>query len=166
MQEVGVVLLILLRVARILLLLVLLFALGRLLMLLDFFFVTVHGFIVDVIKVLKLPDAIPLPLAVLRVCLTHDDDVRELVVILLDLVQLANLVLDEVVGQHCVVEVEDLAQVRVDDVGLVVDAEVFLAGDLDLHLSETLLNGGSTTVEIVVNVLDVDDDELGEPVST
>ena len=54
---------------------------------------------------------------------------------------------------------------RVDDECFVVDAKVLFARDFDLHLPEALLDGGSAAVEIIVDVLDADNDELGEPVS-
>lgn len=82
------------------------------------------------------------------------------------LVEVTDAALLEIVCENRVVEVEELTQMRVNNEGPVVDAEVFLARNLNLHLTELLANGRTARVEVVVHILNVEHDEFGQSLAT
>jgi hypothetical protein len=105
---------------------------------------------------LKLPESVLLSLAVLRESLLHEDYGRHLeLLIVLHVVQLHQIDGIEVETEDCVVVVEGLAEMRVDDEGMIVGAEVLDSCNLDLDHLEFLLGCTSTYVEIVIDVLNV-----------
>lgn len=113
-----------------------------------------------VVEVLELPDSVALSLAEFGVGLLDKHDVRHVFVHLLIVIEVSNAVLKQVVAQHGVVEVQDLAEVCVYNEGAVVRAKVLLACDLNLNLPESLTNCSLAGVEIIVDVFNVEHDEL------
>lgn len=74
--------------------------------------------------------------------------------------------MDHIISQYCVVELQDLAQMGVDRECPIVDAKVFLSGNLDLHLSMPLSDGSLAGVDIVIDILDVEYYELRQSISS
>ena len=121
---------------------------------------------VFLLEVLQLPESVLLPLSELGIRLLDEDHRRHLnLPVVLDVLQLHQVDRVEVEAQHRVVVVELLAQVRVDDERAVVVAEVSRACNLHLHHLEALFCRRARHVHIVVGVLDVQHNKLGETVS-
>ena len=116
------------------------------------------------LEMVQLPEPSLLPLAELWESLLDDDDIWEVDVALLVLVEFADLIPVKVICQDCIIKVKNLTKVSVHTVCLIIDSKVLLSGQLDLHLAETLLDGGSARIKVVVDVLDVEHNELRQSI--
>ena len=96
---------------------------------------------------LELPNPRSLLLVSLRPALPKNNDIGERIAlaslgIVLVIFELLHLKLGEIIAEHGVVKVDDIAEMSVDDEGTVDDAEFALTRHLKLHHAELLTGCG------------------------
>ena len=118
------------------------------------------------VKTIELPDTSVLPFADLRESLFDDNDVRQLVLVrVVEVFQLLHSHLREIIAEDSIVEVNEFSKVGVGDESTIVPSEVLHSHQLNLHHSEVLLGGCLAGVHIEVDLVNVDDHELGQSVA-
>lgn len=81
-------------------------------------------------------------------------------VLTVELINITQTRLRQIVSQNGIIKVKYVTKMRVNYHSVIIHAKVFFPGELHGNLPELLLDGSTTRVEIVINVLDVDHYEL------
>jgi hypothetical protein len=92
---------------------------------------------------LQFPESALLSLSELGESLLDQDNVRKVWIKHRKVVNITQLVFQEIVCEHSIVEVNNFSKMCVHDESPIIDSEVFFSCNLNLNLSKFLSNGSS-----------------------